>query len=63
MGRKRGQDAPGAATPESKVCAYCGRDFDDRKRWRSRSQWEDVKYCSRGCSSDAARARRRERNA
>ncbi|NQX11514.1 DUF2256 domain-containing protein [Microbacteriaceae bacterium VKM Ac-2855] len=61
MGRNRSQEAASGAVPASKACAYCGRDFDDRKRWRGRGQWEEVKYCSRGCSADAARARRRQR--
>ncbi|MFZ8757624.1 DUF2256 domain-containing protein [Microbacterium sp. HMH0099] len=42
-----------------KPCAFCGRPFSDRKRWNGRDQWDDVKYCSRGCRAKAAAARRR----
>lgn len=49
------------AAPRSKPCAYCGRPFDDRKRWSGRDQWDEVKYCSSGCRAAAARARRADR--
>ncbi|RKT31246.1 MULTISPECIES: DUF2256 domain-containing protein [Microbacterium] len=49
-----------AATPrQTKPCAHCGRPFADRKRWAGREQWDEVKYCSRGCRAAAARERRR----
>ncbi|WP_186329281.1 DUF2256 domain-containing protein [Agrococcus jejuensis] len=52
-----------AAAPvrRRKPCERCGRDFEDRKRWSGRDQWEAVRYCSRRCRSEAAAARRRER--
>lgn len=40
---------------EARLCPVCGRPFANRKRWRSRGQWEAVVYCSERCR----RARRR----
>jgi hypothetical protein len=33
-----------------KVCATCGRPFTWRKKWER--DWENVKYCSKRCSSN-----------
>ncbi|MFG6401132.1 MULTISPECIES: DUF2256 domain-containing protein [unclassified Microbacterium] len=43
---------------ESKPCAQCGRPFDNRKRWSTRAQWDEVKYCSSRCRAAAAHDRR-----
>ncbi|WP_123697589.1 DUF2256 domain-containing protein [Agrococcus jenensis] len=43
---------------EQKPCEHCGRPFEDRKRWASRDQWEQVRYCSRSCRAAAAKVRR-----
>ncbi|WP_373426478.1 DUF2256 domain-containing protein [Microbacterium proteolyticum] len=51
-------DAMSRTEVRSKPCAYCGRPFTDRKRWSGRDQWDQVLYCSRGCRSKAAAARR-----
>lgn len=34
---------------ETKVCLSCGRTFSNRKKWKN--IWEQVKYCSKTCSS------------
>ncbi|MBU3669080.1 MAG: DUF2256 domain-containing protein [Candidatus Taylorbacteria bacterium] len=34
---------------ETKLCLHCKRPFANRKRWRSRGQWEQVLYCSDAC--------------
>ncbi|WP_299573076.1 DUF2256 domain-containing protein [uncultured Williamsia sp.] len=43
---------------ESKVCEVCGRPFTNRKRWNSRGQWDEVRYCSQACRREARRLRR-----
>lgn len=32
-----------------KECIVCKRPFTNRKRWESRGQWDQIKYCSAGC--------------
>ena len=34
----------------SKICRVCDRPFTWRKKWRS--NWDEVKYCSKKCSGD-----------
>ncbi|WP_395089050.1 DUF2256 domain-containing protein [Armatimonas sp.] len=34
---------------ETKVCPVCGLSFTNRKRWKSRDQWDQVVYCSNKC--------------
>tara|TARA_S200000501_G_C20659114_1_gene671033 strand:+ start:371 stop:547 length:177 start_codon:yes stop_codon:yes gene_type:complete len=34
---------------EIKICKYCARPFSWRKKWEK--DWENVKYCSKSCSS------------
>ncbi|WP_081719589.1 DUF2256 domain-containing protein [Salinispira pacifica] len=34
---------------QQKICPVCGRPFSNRKRWDSRGQWEQIKYCSDSC--------------
>ncbi|MEL6803707.1 MAG: DUF2256 domain-containing protein [Bacteroidota bacterium] len=34
---------------DTKMCRQCGLPFSNRKSWRSRGQWDDVKYCSERC--------------
>ncbi|MEZ4883561.1 MAG: DUF2256 domain-containing protein [Chitinophagales bacterium] len=43
MKQRKKQDFP------TKVCVVCGRSFSWRKKWAK--DWEEVKYCSKGCSS------------
>jgi hypothetical protein len=38
---------------ETKTCATCGRPFSNRKKWRSRGQWDQVVYCSTRCRGAA----------
>ncbi|MEM9336911.1 MAG: DUF2256 domain-containing protein [Patescibacteria group bacterium] len=38
-----------AVVKETKICIACQRPFENRKRWKQRSQWEQVKYCSDRC--------------
>ena len=33
----------------TKVCPTCNREFTWRKKWEK--NWENVKYCSKKCSS------------
>ena len=33
---------------DSKICVYCLRPFDWRKKWER--DWENVKYCSKRCA-------------
>ncbi|WP_304112969.1 DUF2256 domain-containing protein [Mycolicibacterium bacteremicum] len=39
---------------EVKICATCGRPFHNRKKWSSRGQWEQIRYCSRRCRGAAS---------
>lgn len=34
-----------------KICASCGRPFEWRKKWAK--DWEEVRYCSKGCKKSA----------
>ncbi|NBV76751.1 DUF2256 domain-containing protein [bacterium] len=34
---------------QNKTCPVCARAFSNRKSWESRSQWEQVVYCSEKC--------------
>ncbi|MEB3794861.1 MULTISPECIES: DUF2256 domain-containing protein [Acinetobacter] len=34
-----------------KICVYCQRPFDWRKKWER--CWEEVKYCSERCKRQA----------
>lgn len=34
---------------ETKICVVCGRPFANRKKWRSRGQWDQIIYCSKRC--------------
>lgn len=38
-----------ATIQRHKTCATCGRVFSWRKSWEA--DWDDVRYCSRGCRS------------
>jgi hypothetical protein len=33
-----------------KVCLACGRPFSWRRKWKT--EWKDVKYCSKKCRSN-----------
>jgi hypothetical protein len=37
-----------------KTCVTCGKPFTWRKKWEK--VWDDVKYCSDRCRSDAKRS-------
>jgi len=39
-----------------KICTVCARPFEWRAKWRD--SFDEVKYCSKACSREAARARR-----
>ena len=39
--------------PTRKICVVCGRKIQWRKKWRS--NWQRVKYCSRGCQKNGLR--------
>ncbi|MBT3851834.1 MAG: DUF2256 domain-containing protein [Gammaproteobacteria bacterium] len=34
---------------ETKVCQYCNRSFEWRKKWER--SWDEIKFCSKGCKS------------
>ncbi|MAQ59255.1 DUF2256 domain-containing protein [bacterium] len=34
---------------ETKTCERCGLTFENRKSWKLRRQWAEVKYCSDRC--------------
>lgn len=38
-----------------KICAQCGRPFAWRKKWQR--VWDEVRYCSDRCRSEARRGR------
>ena len=40
-----------------KTCLVCKKPFENRKRWSSRGQFADVKYCSGRCRRQARRMR------
>ena len=38
---------------ETKICVVCGKPFENRKKWKIRDIWDEIKYCSKRCRSDA----------
>lgn len=36
---------------ETKICQTCQLEFQRRKKWSSNKAWNEVKYCSKQCSS------------
>ncbi|MEI6169976.1 MAG: DUF2256 domain-containing protein [Candidatus Saccharibacteria bacterium] len=34
---------------QTKICTVCKKPFNNRKKWASRGQWEQIKYCSEKC--------------
>ena len=34
---------------ESKICVICNRPFQNRKKWKLRNIWDQIKYCSKKC--------------
>ena len=44
----------GSVTPDSKVCASCGRTIEWRKKWER--NWDQVRYCSAACRSHGVSA-------
>ena len=38
-----------------KTCIVCQKPFENRKRWKKRGQFADVKYCSGRCRREARR--------
>ncbi|MEI6741852.1 MAG: DUF2256 domain-containing protein [bacterium] len=34
---------------QTKICAVCKKPFTNRKKWASRGQWAQIKYCSDRC--------------
>ncbi len=35
---------------QTKICLTCKREFQNRKSWEIRGQWEEVRYCSKSCA-------------
>lgn len=46
-----------ATPPPEKICATCGRRFAWRRKWAD--DWDEVRYCSRGCRGGPGRLDRR----
>ena len=44
---------PHHADRPTKVCAFCGRPFQWRRKWKT--VWEEVRYCSARCRAAARR--------
>lgn len=40
----------------SKICELCKRPFTWRKKWER--DWQNVKYCSKRCSSENAKSKK-----
>jgi hypothetical protein len=38
---------------ETKICVVCGKPFENRKKWKLRGIWDEIKYCSKRCRSEA----------
>ncbi len=38
---------------ETKPCLQCKKPFENRKSWKLRGQWEQIKYCSDRCRKAA----------
>ena len=34
---------------ETKLCKMCNRPFQNRKKWKLRNIWDQIKYCSKKC--------------
>lgn len=41
-----------AHTNESKICPTCNRIFYNRKKWKLRGIWDEIKYCSDECKKN-----------
>jgi hypothetical protein len=44
---------PHHADRPTKICAFCGRPFQWRRKWKD--VWEEVRYCSARCRNAARR--------
>ncbi|SBO41848.1 conserved protein of unknown function [Cyanobium sp. NIES-981] len=45
----------------TKLCAFCGRPFQWRRKWKT--VWEEVRYCSERCRTSARTPANRRRRA
>jgi len=43
---------------ETKICANCKKPFENRKKWKSRNQWESIKYCSERCRREGKKSKK-----
>lgn len=43
---------------DTKICPVCNRPFQWRKKWKR--DWEEVKYCSKRCSSERKKSAKSE---
>jgi hypothetical protein len=39
--------------PKTKVCPVCNREFENRRKWRERDMWDEIKYCSDRCRKNS----------
>ncbi|MEB3322657.1 MAG: DUF2256 domain-containing protein [Synechococcaceae cyanobacterium] len=49
---------PHHADRPTKICAFCGRPFQWRRKWKD--VWEEVRYCSARCRAEARRPSNRK---
>jgi len=40
---------------ETKICPVCNRPFENRKSWKLRGIWDQVKYCSNRCRKQSTK--------
>ena len=38
---------------ESKICPICNRPFNNRKKWKIRNIWDQIKYFSKKCRKNS----------
>ncbi len=49
---------PHHADRPTKICAFCGRPFQWRKKWKD--VWEEVRWCSERCRRQGRGSRSRD---
>lgn len=49
MSDKKAQKEKKKELNESKICPVCHLSFNNRKKWRIRNIWNEIKYCSDKC--------------
>lgn len=44
---------------QTKICLICKKPFTNRKKWKQRNQFEQVKYCSQRCRNKPKNEKRK----